>query len=83
MSSAVWAVGTSLPQPVAAVTAFVGVASALPLLPVGLGFAAGAMVWVAVVELAVEASDVLGKGRAWSVVGASALAMAAAQHALR
>jgi ZIP family zinc transporter len=50
-----WSVFSSLPQPLLAVPAFLFVERFLPLLPYGLGFAAGAMVWMVVSELVPDA----------------------------
>merc|ERR1712032_1339605 len=73
-TAAVWCVITSLPQPLMAVPAFMFVHHFLPLLPVGLGFAGGAMMWVAFMELLLEAyedTDVITTG----VVSSIALAV--------
>lgn len=72
--AAAWSVFSSLPQPLMAVPAFVFVETFEPLLPIGLGFAAGAMLWMTAVELVPEAVRV---APAWSVALAAAVAAAA------
>jgi zinc transporter, ZIP family len=64
-AAAAWSIVSSLPQPIMAVPAFVFVDMFEPILPVGLGFAAGAMVWMVATELAPDALD---EGRARTVL---------------
>ena len=50
LRAAGWSVFSSLPQPLMAVPAFLLVEWFRPVLPIGLGFAGGAMVWMVVVH---------------------------------
>lgn len=61
MDSALWSIFTSLPQAIMAVPAFIGVSHFAPFLPIGLGFAAGAMLNVALCELVPDALSGLGR----------------------
>lgn len=51
-----WSVFSSLPQPLMAIPAFLFVAAFEPLLPFGLGLAAGAMIWMVFSELIPDAN---------------------------
>jgi zinc transporter ZupT len=52
-----WSIFSSLPQPLLAVPAFLFVETFEAVLPVGLGFAAGAMIWMSISELLPDALD--------------------------
>lgn len=51
LAAAGWSVVSSLPQPIMALPAFLAVSVFEPLLPVGLGLAAGAMIWMVFADL--------------------------------
>ncbi|MFW6289162.1 MAG: ZIP family metal transporter [Spirochaetota bacterium] len=53
--AAMYSVFSSLPQPLIAVPAFLFVTAVQPFLPVGLGIAAGAMIWMVVAEILPDA----------------------------
>ena len=69
--SAAWSVFSSLPQPLMAVPAFVFVESFEAFLPVGLGFAAGAMAWMVASDLV---PDAVREAPVWTVAVAAAVA---------
>ncbi len=74
-TAAAWSVFTSLPQPLMAVPAFVFVETFGRFLPVGLGFAAGAMLWLVLRELLPEAFREARPVTVTATVVASAAAM--------
>ncbi|MGD2050257.1 MAG: ZIP family metal transporter, partial [Chloroflexota bacterium] len=57
--ASLWSMFSSLPQPLMAVPAFLFVLIFRPLLPIGLGLAAGAMLWMVFSELMPEAREEL------------------------
>jgi len=72
-AAAGWSIFSSLPQPLLAVPAFLFVDAFSSILPIGLGFAAGAMVWMVIGELLPEALAMAPR-RVVAIVGGAAFA---------
>lgn len=70
-----WSVVSSLPQPLMAVPAFLLVETFAPVLPYGLGFAAGAMVFMVFVALLPEAYEQARQGVVAALVSVTLVAM--------
>lgn len=70
-----WSIFSSLPQPLMAVPAFLFVLMFKPFLPVGLGLAAGAMIWMVFAELLPEAQEDAPRFSVFSTMGLAALGM--------
>lgn len=79
MRAAAWSVFSSLPQPIMAVISFLFVLVFEPFLPIGLGLAAGAMIWMVFTELLPEAEEEIADPVAAAVMGLATVAMMAFQ----
>jgi len=73
--SALWSVFSSLPQPLMAVPAYLLVEYFKRILPAGLGFAAGAMVWMSFAELIPDALEDADPGTVATTVVLASVAM--------
>ena len=81
--AALWSIFSSVPQPLMAVPAFLFVALFTPILPIGLGFAAGAMAWMVFSELVPDALEETSGPTVTVVAAISAAAMVAFQFLIR
>jgi zinc transporter, ZIP family len=81
--AALWSVFSSLPQPLMAVPAFVFVETFRTLLPFGLGFAAGAMIWMVFSELIPDALEETSGNLVGIIITLAVLAMLAFQVIIR
>lgn len=70
-----WAIFTSIPQPIFAIPAYLFIERFAPLLPSGLGFAAGAMSYVAIMELLSEAIEDTKSRQVTAITGTAAFAV--------
>jgi zinc transporter ZupT len=77
-----WSIFSSLPQPLMAVPAYLFVTAFEPILPAGLGFAAGAMVWMVFAELVPDALEEAESDRVALAVALAFAAMVALQQLL-
>lgn len=78
-TAAWWSVFSSLPQPLMAVPAFLFVETARGALPLGLGFAAGAMIWMVCFELVPDALSQASRRSVLAIIALSFAAMLALQ----
>ncbi|MGM0859069.1 MAG: ZIP family metal transporter [Pseudomonadota bacterium] len=77
-----WSIFTSLPQPLMAVPAFLFVTWFTPFLPIGLGLAAGAMIWMVFAELIPDALKDASPSKVATTVVLAFFAMYAFQYSV-
>lgn len=81
--ASLWSIVSSLPQPLMAVPAFLLVSLFEPVLPLGLGLAAGAMIWMAFAELVPEALQEISASAVGAAVTLGLAAMIAFQELMQ
>jgi len=80
--AALWSIFTSLPQPLFAVPAYLFITYFKQYLPVGLGFAAGAMLWVVFADVVPESQENISKEKSALVIVLAIIAMLYLQYIL-
>ena len=81
--AALWSIFSSLPQPLMAVPAYLFVEAFAPMLPAGLGFAAGAMAWMSTRELVPDALHDAPPRAVYGTLAAAMIAMLVFQYMLK
>lgn len=77
-----WSIFSSLPQPLMAIPAFLFVQAFRPFLPIGLGLAAGAMIWMVFTELLPEALEDMPARLVYGCMSLAVLSMLVFQYLL-
>jgi len=70
-----WSIFTSLPQPIFAVPAFLFISYFKQYLPVGLGFAAGAMLWVVFSDIVPESQENIDEKKSATIISVAIILM--------
>ena len=82
-TTALYCIFSSLPQPLMAVPSFLFVEAFRPVLPVGLGFAGGAMIWMVFSEIIPEANEETSSKQIGAIITISVILMIIFQEYLR
>jgi zinc transporter ZupT len=82
-TTALYCIFSSLPQPLMAVPSYLFVEAFQPVLPVGLGFAGGAMIWMVFSEIIPEANEDTNTKHIGAIVTASVVLMVILQEVIR